>query len=106
MGITEDYEYFDGDIVIHINTVFSQLNQMGVGPDEPFMIFDKSAMWSDFIQDKSQIQMVKTYVYLKVRIIFDPPSNTVTMEAFKELIAEHEWRLNAADDDWEDPIED
>lgn len=103
LGIQEDYEHFDADIIIHINSVFSVLNQLGVGPEVPFVIFDKSAVWSDFIEDNEEIQMVKSYMALKVRLLFDPPQNTATAEAFKAQCDEYEWRLNAAADDWDEP---
>jgi hypothetical protein len=106
LGIQEDYEHFDADIIMHINTVFATLHQLGVGPDTDFVIFDKTAVWSDFIEDKSELQMVKTYMGLKVRLIFDPPQSTSILEAYKSMCAEYEWRLNAADDDWADPVDD
>lgn len=106
LGIQEDYTHFDADIIMHINAVFATLHQLGVGPKEPFVIFDNSAVWSDFIEDKMELQMVKTYMGLKVRLVFDPPQNTATAEAYKSMCEEYEWRLNAADDDWNDPYPD
>jgi len=98
LGITEDYTHFDTDIIIHINTVFANLHQIGVGPDEPFSITDKNDLWSDFIGDSTNIESVKTYVYLKVKSIFDPPQSSSVAEATNNLIAELEWRLNVAAD--------
>ena len=94
LGITEDYEHFDADIIMHINSVFLILRQMGVGPETPFRIEDKSAVWTDFTEDIAQIEMVKTYMGLKVRMIFDPPTQGSVAEAYKAQIAECEWRLN------------
>lgn len=98
LGITEDYEHFDADIIMHINSVFLILNQMGVGPDQPFVISDASATWEDFSSDIDKIQMVKTYIGLKVKMIFDPPQGGAVAEAYKNQIAECEWRLNVACD--------
>lgn len=104
LNLTEDYEYFDTDIMIHINSVFATLHQLGVGPTEPFKITSKEQVWSDFIQDNDKIESVKTYVYLKVRLLFDPPSGAAA-EAFLQQANEYEWRLNAAADDWDQPID-
>lgn len=98
LGITEDYEHFDPDIIMHINAVFLILNQMGVGPDTPFSITDKSATWEDFSSDISKIEMVKSYMGNKVRQMFDPPQGVAVAESLKNIIAEQEWRLNVACD--------
>ena len=74
LGPEEDYEHFDPDLIIHINSVLATLNQLGVGPDEGFSIEDKNAKWSDFITDERLLNLVPTYVYLKVRLLFDPPT--------------------------------
>lgn len=105
LNITEDYEYFDTDIMIHINSVFATLHQLGVGPKTPFKITSKEQVWADFIQDNDKIESVKTYVYLKVRLLFDPPSGAAA-DAFLQQANEYEWRLNAAADDWDQPIDD
>jgi len=93
LGITEDYPQFDVDIIIHINTVFMILNQLGVGPDKCFSISDKTAVWSDFLGDDTEYEAVRTYVYLKVRLLFDPPVNRSAVEATNRMIEELEWRL-------------
>lgn len=93
LGPTEEMEHFDTDIVIHINSVFMILTQMGVGPTKGFGIKDKTAVWTDFIPDVNKIEAVKTYVYLKVRLIFDPPQNANTLKSINETIKELEWRL-------------
>lgn len=98
LGIEEDYTHFDADIIMHINSALNVLQQLGVGPEEGYTIEDKSASWVDFIGDKKTVQMVKSYVYLKTRILFDPPTTGSVMEAFKEQIKEFEWRLNVAVD--------
>lgn len=99
LGITEDYEHFDTDLVIHINTVFSILNQLGVGPEDGFNITDKTEKWTDFIQDSKKLESVKSYVYLKVRLLFDPPQSSIVTEAVNNMISELEWRLNVAAED-------
>lgn len=96
LGITEDYEHFDTDIIIHINSVFSILTQIGVGSDTGFSISDKTATWSDFISDNTNLEMVKTYVYLKVKLLFDPPLNSSVTNSIEKTINELEWRLNVA----------
>lgn len=96
LGITEDYTHFDTDIVIHINSVFSILTQLGVGPPEGFYIQDKTTIWYEYISDPNKIEMVKSYMYLKVRLLFDPPSSSSVIEAFNKQISEFEWRLNVA----------
>lgn len=98
LGIAEDYEHFDPDIIMHINSVFSILNQLGVGPPEGFSISDETSVWTDFIGDSLKLELVKTYVYLKLRLIFDPPTSSAVMDAFKENIAELEWRISVTVD--------
>lgn len=98
LGITEDYEHFDRDIIIHINSVFSILTQIGVGSETGFFIIDKTATWSDFISDNAKIEMVKTYVYLKVKLLFDPPLNSSVTNSMEKTISELEWRLNVETD--------
>ena len=98
LGITEEDTTFDTDIIIHINSVLMILNQLGVGPAEGFSIEDSSAEWSDFIYDTSQIESVKTYVYMKVKLMFDPPLSSSAVESMKQIISELEWRLLVAVD--------
>lgn len=98
LGITEEYDYFDADIIMHINMAFMVLYQLGVGPKTPFTIEDASATWSDFMGDSTDLAGVKTYVLLKVKLVFDPPQSSAAMEAIKQNIAELEWRLNVTAD--------
>lgn len=98
LGIAEDYTEFDEDIITHINSVFLNLTQLGVGPEEGFMIEDDTTVWEDFIDDSIQLQAVKTYMYLKVKLLFDPPLSSSVTESFTRMIAELEWRLNVAVD--------
>ena len=94
LGIAADYTHFDDDIVLHINSVFMTLRQLGVGPSEGFIIEDESAHWADFIEDPRKLQMVKTYVYLRVKLLFDPPLSSAVIESMNRTINEYEWRLN------------
>lgn len=98
LGITEEYTHYDADIIIHINSVFSILTQLGVGPTNGFRITDADAKWIDFIADDTKIEMVKSYMNLKVKLLFDPPLSSSVMEAMNRQISEFEWRLNAAVD--------
>ena len=92
LGITESCTDFDTDIIIHINTVLMTLNQLGVGT-EGFQIEDKNAVWSEFIKS-DKLAAIKSYVHLRVKLLFDPPLNSAIIEAIKESIRELEWRLN------------
>jgi hypothetical protein len=106
LGLTEDYTAFDQDILIHINSAFSTLHQLGIGPVEGFMIEDKADTWDSFLGADPRLNSVKQYVYLKVRMVFDPPTSGYAVDAMQEQIKEHEWRLNVVreGDDWVDPI--
>ena len=94
LGIAPDYDAFDTDVIIHINSVFSTLNQLGLGPNEGFMIEDDSAVWEDFLLGDMRLNAIKTYVYLRVRVLFDPPTTGFTLTALQEQIKELEWRMN------------
>ena len=96
LNIPEELEHFDVDIIIHINTALMVLTQLGVGPAKGFSITDKSAVWTDFVPEVERIQAIKTYVYLKVRILFDPPQSGPAIESMNKLINEYEVRINIA----------
>lgn len=98
LGITNEYTQFDADIIMHINSVFMILNQLGVGPDECFTIEDDVATWNEFIPNGQNLELVKSYIYLKVRMLFDPPASSTVMQSMNQAISEFEWRLNAAVD--------
>lgn len=98
LGISEDYDYFDSDLIMHINTVFTTLTQLGVGPNEGFSIEDESAKWEDFLPDERMIHSVKSYMFMKVKLMFDPPLSTGVIECIKEQIKELEWRLQVVVD--------
>jgi len=105
LGIAADDPSFDADIVMHINSAFATLSQLGIGPATGFMIEDAVATWSDILGVDKNLNAVKTLVYLKVRIVFDPPANSFVLNALQEQIREHEWRLNVHREatDWVDP---
>lgn len=97
LGLSDDYTPFDQDIIMHINTFLGVLNQLGVG--KPFHIEDDSATWSEFLEG-SQIDLyaVKTFLYLRVRLVFDPPASSNVSQAIQQTIDELTWRLNVAVD--------
>lgn len=108
VGIGDDDESFDLDILMHINTEFSTLNDMGVGPEEGFIVEDDSAEWGDFLdadEEKVQLSRVKTAVILRTRLLFDPPNTSFVLDAMTKQLQEAEWRLNVKREHeaWEDP---
>jgi hypothetical protein len=94
LGIPSTDVAFDTDILIHINSAFMSLNQLGVGPEIVYSIEDKTPTWVDFLTDSVMYSAVKTYIYLKVRLAFDPPGTSFLLEAIQRQITELEWRLN------------
>ncbi len=101
LGIDSAYIHFDADIIMHINSVFTILNQLGVGPKEGFMIVDDTTVWNDYLPTSQRLDFVKSYVYMKVRLMFDPPTSSALLESTKQTISELEWRIMVA----VDPIE-
>lgn len=93
LGIEEEYTQFDPDIIMHINSVFMTLFQLGIGP-KGFNITDDEATWSDYVSNINELQAIKPYIYAKVRLAFDPPSSGTLVELMKQQIVEMEWRLN------------
>lgn len=106
LGLDASYTVFDLDIMMHINSVFVTVAQLGIGPAEGFMIEDESAEWTDFLGDDLKLNNVKTYVYLRVRMLFDPPSTSFHITAINEQIKELEWRLNTQreGESWVTPV--
>lgn len=98
LGIADDYTNFDTDITMHINTVLALLTQLGVGPATGYMITDSSDEWTDFVGDDPRLKMVQSYVYLKVKLMFDPPTSSAVMESMNRLTNELEWRINVTVD--------
>ena len=93
LGPGEDYDHFDSDIIMHINTAFSILYQLGVGT-KAFTITGPEETWNDYLEDWTNLNDIKTYIYLRVKMLFDPPSSGTVMEALKENLRELEWRIN------------
>jgi hypothetical protein len=112
LGLEMDYTAFDLDVLTHINTAFSVLDQVGIGPAGGFFISGVEDTWEDFsgtanppVVPANQLNMVKTYVYLKVRYLFDPPSTGYAVDAMKQQIEEFEGRLNLfREDALPDPV--
>lgn len=98
LGPSAEYTHFDPDIIMHINSAFADLNRIGVGPSEGFNINDSSAKWTDFVSDISKIENIKTYVYLNVKLVFDPPTNSSILSSYERKIDKLEWALNVAAD--------
>ena len=99
LGPEEDYTHYDADIIMHINTALMTLNDLGVGPPEGFVVTDSSATWQEFFQnetDEKRMQGAKTYVYLDVKLVFDPPASASVIASMEKKKAELEWRLNHA----------
>ena len=94
LGIEAEYKHFDVDIIVHINAALMTLHQLGVGPEEPALITSELDTWHNVLGDIRLIQAVKTYIYLKVRLVFDPPSSSFVLDALKRQADELEWRLN------------
>lgn len=93
LGITEEYTHFDSDLVMHINSVFSILTQLGMGPSIGFMIEDEKNTWDEFVPEERGLELVKSYVYLKVKLLFDPPTSSALSEATNKMVDELEWRI-------------
>ncbi len=94
LGLADSYTPFDLDVITHINASFSILDQLGVGPLGGFFIEDDSSEWSDYEAPPNQLNLIKTYVFLKVRMLFDPPGTSFLISAMTDQIKEYEWRLN------------
>lgn len=101
LGIDENYTHFDPDLIIHINSVLAILTQLGVGPENGLTISDKTAVWDDFIPDSPKLGFVKSYMHLKVRLLFDPPLGSAVIEALNRQIDELTWRIQVE----ADPVE-
>lgn len=94
LGLAEDYIEFDVDITMHINSTFATLNQLAVGPTNSLFIVDKVATWDDFLVGQLNINSVKSYVYFKVRLAFDPPATSFAITSMENMAKELEFRLN------------
>jgi hypothetical protein len=99
LGIAESYTAFDLDIIMHINATFSVLSQIGVGPIGGFTVQDETDAWVDLEVPNDQLNLIRTYVFLKVRLLFDPPTTSFLLEATTNQIKEYEWRLSMLRED-------
>jgi hypothetical protein len=102
LGLDPSYTPFDQDVIVLINSTFMTLHQLGIGPKEGFHITDYSSKWSEFITNNVNLRGVQEYVYMKVRMVFDPPGNSFVMEALKQQCQELEWRMNVQAESVED----
>lgn len=98
LGLASDYTAFDSDVVIHVNTAIMALQQMGVGISDPFYISGKQEVWDDFLDGREDLEAVKTYIYLRVRMAFDPPTSSAVIDSMNRTMNELEWRLNVRAD--------
>ena len=89
----ESVPAFDEDIIIHINSVLCILNQLGVGPTNGFIVENEEATWSEFLKGFQRLDLVKSYMYLKVKMLFDPPTSAAAIESSNKMIQEFEWRI-------------
>lgn len=105
LGIAPTYTAFDLDIITHINSSFAMLNQLGVGPLDGFAIEDDQAVWEDVELSVNQLSMVRTYIFLKTRMLFDPPTTSFLIEATEKQIQEHEWRISTNREWGLDPVD-
>lgn len=105
LGFVADNTAFDADVIMHINTVFSDLEQLGIGPAEGFAIEDATPTWEDYLGTDLRLNNIKSYTYLRVRMLVDPPATSYLLNAMKDQIRELEWRINVRREDtsWVDP---
>lgn len=99
LGITEEYTHFDPELIIYINSALMILTQLGVGPENGYVVEDAEDRWSDFIvnkQDLQRMRAIESYVYMRVKLVFDPPPSSATVQAMENQIRELEFRLNIA----------
>lgn len=93
LGVEESYTYFDSDIIVGINTALNTLVQIGIGPSDGFSITGNSEVWTDFVDNIRQIEIVKSYVHLKTKLLFDPPMSSAVIEIYNKQISEYEFRI-------------
>lgn len=104
LGIEENYTQFDVDIIMGINTAISILTQIGVGPVDGFSISDKISVWTDFVSDIRKLELLKSYIHLKVKLLFDPPASSAVIDIYNKQIQELEWRISTLVDPGEEVI--
>ncbi len=106
LGLPSDYDVFDPDLIMFINGTFSTLTQLGVGPAQGFSIDDQNATWADFIGTDARMNFVKNFMFIKVRLLFDPPGTSFAIAAFEKQADELAWRINVQreDEEWTAPV--
>jgi len=101
LGIAPEYDHFDEELILTINSVLGVVTQLGAGPSGGFKIEDDTAVWSDFIDaDRDDLEFIKSYVSKRVKLLFDPPNNSFATQAIQERMNEFEWRINVAADEY------
>lgn len=101
LGPDSSYEVFDEDIIVHINTALADLTQLGVGPEDGFEIFDASSTWDDFVGKHIRpktLSNIKTYIYISVKLVFDPPTSAAVITSYENRLTKLEWRISHAVD--------
>lgn len=98
LGIADEYTHFDPDVIMNINSALMTLTQLGIGPEEGFSICDDTSTWIEFIGDSKKVEAVKTYVFIQVKLVFDPPASAAVISSYERKAQELEWRLNVAVD--------
>lgn len=94
LGLTDEYTVFDDVVILHINTAFSEFTQLGVGPKEGYFITDADNVWTEFLGESKRLELTKTCLYMKVKLIFDPPETSFAIDAINKVIERLEWRMN------------
>lgn len=106
VGVSPDDTVFDPDLIMHINSVLSTLNQLGIGPAAGFMIEDDTETWTTFLGGDPRLNSAKSYIFIRVRLLFDPPTTSFHLDALQSQAREFEWRLNTQreDEEWVPPV--
>ena len=92
---------FDAELIMHINSIFTDLYQLGIGPESPYQITGETETWTDFFSDIDKVNDVKSYMYLRLRLLFDPPQNSFLVQSYEKQIEKMEWRLTVSSDELE-----
>lgn len=94
LGLPEEYDAFDSQVIMHINSALAILTELGVGSSEGFKITGTEETWNDFLDDPKLLELCKTNTYMRVRLMFDPPANSFVVTSMEKQLAEYEWRIN------------
>lgn len=96
IGLGDEHTFFDSDLILHVNSTFDIIHQLGAGPIDGFVIEDGSETWDDYFAGYKTIEFIKTYMYISVKLVFDPPQNSFLVKALEDKQKEYEWRINVA----------